>query len=149
MQRDIHLSWFFEHPVEDVWDFLTKPELMGQWFMKNDFKPEVGHKFQFRDKPKKAVGWDGIVYCEVLEIIPLKKISFRWQGGPDPGVISMDTVVTWTLVKAANGTSLTLDHTGFRGLKNYMSSFFMEKGWNTNMRKKFARVLSAYTHEQL
>ena len=61
MQRDIVIKWHFAHSPEKVWECLTNPELLGTWFMQNDFKPVVGHKFKFRDKAKPAFGWDGMV----------------------------------------------------------------------------------------
>lgn len=96
--------------------------------MENDFKPEVGHKFQFRTKPKIKLGFDGIVYCQVLELIPLKKLSYSWKGGMGEKP-SLDSVVTWTLEAVEGGTNLTLEHTGFKGFKNYITYLIMNKGW--------------------
>jgi len=142
MKRDIHLKWFFPHSVDAVWECITDPALMDQWFMKSNFKPEVGYQFQFRDKPRP--GWDGIVYCEVLEIIPNRKVTFNWKGGPRPGVINLDTVVTWTLQPVEGGTELTLDHTGFSGFRNLLVSLMMGQGWKKIMPTRFAKVLKAY-----
>ena len=76
MKRDIKHQFTLPQPPEVVWEYLTDPELLAQWLMPNDFKPEVGHKFQFGAKPKFPLGFDGRIYCEVLEIIPLKRLSF-------------------------------------------------------------------------
>ena len=70
MQREIKHTFFFPHPTEIVWDYLTKPELLSQWLMENDIQPNVGHKFQFRSKPALAIEFDGICYCEILEVVP-------------------------------------------------------------------------------
>jgi uncharacterized protein YndB with AHSA1/START domain len=76
--------------------------------MNNDFKPIVGHKFQFRTEPSQW--WDGIVNCEVLEVDEPHRLSYTWVGG------SESTTVTWTLKQAADGTThLHLDQTGFSG----------------------------------
>ena len=48
MQKEIKHSWFFSHPAETIWEYLTNSELLSQWLMKNDFKPVVGQKFMFR-----------------------------------------------------------------------------------------------------
>lgn len=148
MERDIIISWYYPHPPELIWKYLTEPELLGQWFMKNDFKAEVGHKFTFINKPKPAVGWDGIVYSEVLELVPQQKLVFDWKAGPKPGVINMETVLIWTLTLHDNGTMLKLEHRGFKGMKNYLSSFIMEKGWQKILGKRFYRLLEGYTNEQ-
>ena len=65
--RAIRLDEFVAHPPAKVWRALTEPELMARWLMPNDFRLEVGHRFTFTTEPKKAVGFDGIVHCEVLE----------------------------------------------------------------------------------
>jgi uncharacterized protein YndB with AHSA1/START domain len=143
MQKDIKHTWFFDHPKEKVWHFLTDSELISQWLMKNNFKPVVGHKFQFYTKPIIQFGFDGNVYCEVLEIIPLKKLVYSWKGGPGKGKISLDSVVTWTLVEKENGTELTLEHNGFKGLKNFVGYLFMNAGWKKILRKSIARLLNA------
>jgi len=37
MTKSIKHQFFFPHPPETVWEYLTKPELMEQWLMRNDF----------------------------------------------------------------------------------------------------------------
>jgi uncharacterized protein YndB with AHSA1/START domain len=61
MQRDITIKWFFPHPPEQVWECLTNPDLISLWLMNNDFKPVVGHRFNFHTKPIPKMGFDGIV----------------------------------------------------------------------------------------
>jgi uncharacterized protein YndB with AHSA1/START domain len=141
MQRDIRQVWFFEHSPETVWEFLTTSELLAQWLMENDFKPIPGHQFKFITKPKFNFGFDGIVYCEVVEITPLKKLSYTWKGGPGKGVIKLDSLVTWTLTPKNNGTELLLEHTGFKGIKNYVSYLVMDKGWKYKIKKRFQELL--------
>jgi Activator of Hsp90 ATPase homolog 1-like protein len=57
-------QFFFPHPPEAVWEYLTKPELMERWLMKNNFQPIVGLDFQFREKPIPSLDFDGIFYCK-------------------------------------------------------------------------------------
>jgi len=141
MQRDLVIKWYFSHPPEKVWECLTDPDLISQWLMKNDFKPVVGHKFNFHTKPIPQMGFDGIVYCEVVEIIPNQKLVYTWKGGPRPGVIGLDTVLTWILSPDGDGTRMTLEHSGFKGWKNYVASIFMEKGWK-KIGKRFDKILA-------
>lgn len=130
MQRDIRHTWFLPNAPESVWEYLTTPELLAQWLMESDFQPILGHKFTFNTKPKIKLGFDGMIYCEVLEIIPLKKLVYSWKGGPGNGKITLDSVVTWTLTPTRDGTTLELVHSGFKGMKNYISYLIMDKGWN-------------------
>jgi uncharacterized protein YndB with AHSA1/START domain len=142
MQRDLVIKWFFPHPPEKVWECLTDPVLVNQWLMKNDFMPVVGHKFQFHGKPLPKMRWDGIVYCEVLEVVPGQKLVYSWKGGPKPGVIGLDTLLTWTLSAREGGTEMILEHSGFKGFKNYLASIFMESGWKKGIQRRFDKVLS-------
>lgn len=112
--------------------------------MENDFKPVVGHQFRFVTKPKVKIGFDGIVYCEVLEVVPLRRLSYSWKGGPGNGKITLDSVVTWTLTPKDNGTELLLEHTGFRGVKNYIAYLIMNNGWGTGVRKRLTEQLNRY-----
>src|SRR5579863_4563964 len=129
MQRDLLIKWHFPHPPEKVWECLTNPQLIEQWLMKNDFKPIVGHKFQFHTRPIPKMGFDGIVNCEVLEITPGQKLVYTWKGGPKPGVVELDTVLIWTLTEKGEGTEIILEHKGFKGWKNYITSIIMGSGW--------------------
>lgn len=141
MHRDLVIKWYFPHPVEKVWECLTNPELVSQWLMKNDFKPIVGHKFNFHTKPIPKMSFDGIVYCEVLEIVPGQKLVYTWKGGPKPGVIGLDTVLTWTLSREGEGTRVVLEHSGFKGFKNLIASVFMEAGWKKNIPRRMGKIL--------
>jgi uncharacterized protein YndB with AHSA1/START domain len=124
MQRDIRHQFTFLQSPEAIWEYLTVPELMAQWLMTpHNFQPVVGQKFQFKTKPIPKFGFDGNVYCEVLEVQPYKKLSYSWKGG------SLDSVVVWTLEPTADGTMLTLEHKGFKGIKNFMSYIIMNRGW--------------------
>ncbi|WP_037575758.1 SRPBCC family protein [Sporocytophaga myxococcoides] len=142
MQKDIRHQWFFNHSPETVWKFLTDPELIAQWLMENDFKPVVGHKFQFTTKPKVKVKFDGIVYCEVLEVKPYTNLSYSWKGG-SKGQITLDSVVTWTLTPRDGGTDLVLEHKGFKGMKNYLAYFFMNIGWKAKVMKRFSLLIDS------
>lgn len=141
MQRDLTIKWFFPYPPEKVWECLTDPELVNTWLMKNDFKPVVGHYFQFHSRPLPKMGWDGIVYCEVLEVIPNQKLVYSWKGGPRPGVFNLDTLLTWTLSPEADGTRMVLEHSGFKGFKNMIASMIMENGWKKGIARRFGKML--------
>jgi uncharacterized protein YndB with AHSA1/START domain len=49
-------------PPETVWRALTQPPLIEAWLMQTDFRPVVGHPFEFR------ADW-GVVDCRVLEVV--------------------------------------------------------------------------------
>ncbi|MBT1698388.1 SRPBCC domain-containing protein [Fulvivirgaceae bacterium PWU4] len=97
MTNVIKHKFFYPHPPEAIWEYLTRSDLMELWLMKNDFQPVVGHDFQFRTDPIPALDFDGIFYCKVLEVVPFKKLSYSWKSGPGDGQITLDSVVTWKL----------------------------------------------------
>lgn len=123
MQRNIRHQFNFPQPPGVVWEHLTNSELLAQWLMPNDFKPVVGHRFQFKTKPMPRFGFNGIIHCQVLEILTCKKLVYSWKGG------SLDSVVVWTLTPTDTGTILTLEHKGFKGIRNYLPYIIMNRGW--------------------
>jgi len=128
--RDIVIEGVLPHAPEMVWKALTTAELIGRWLMPNDFVPEVGRRFTFRTKP--MGNWDGVVHCEVLEVVENRKLVYRWKGGADANVqygSRLDTVVTWTLTPVAGGTHLRLVHAGFRSPANDFAFDAMRPGW--------------------
>lgn len=135
MKNNIEHTVFFPHQPKDVWEFLTKPELIEQWLMKNDFAPVVGQQFCFWTKPLPQFDFDGTAYCTVLEVMPFKKLSYTWKGGPAPGKITLDSVVEWTLHQKDNGTELQLVHSGFKTVENFNIFTAMNDGWFRNMNK--------------
>ena len=145
MKRSITHTLFFPHTPAEVWEYLTKAELMSQWLMKNDFQPIIGYDFQFRTSPLPQCDFDGVVFCKVLEIVPFKKLSYSWKGGPGDGRMTMDSVVVWKLVEKDGGTELFLEHSGFEQLENLTIYSMMDAGWLKHM-KKIAELINATKH---
>jgi uncharacterized protein YndB with AHSA1/START domain len=128
--RDIVVEGVLPHAPETVWKLLTTADLVGRWLMPNDFAPEVGRRFNFQTKP---IGdWDGVVHCEVLEIVPNRRLVYSWKGGSPANSkygSTLDSLVTWTLTPVAGGTRLRLVHAGFRSPDNDFAFDAMSSGW--------------------
>jgi len=88
-------------PPEKIWRALTKPHLIEEWLMKNDFEPVADHRFTLRGD------W-GAVDCQVLAIEPNKTLSYKWDA------MGLESVVTWTLTATSTGTHLRMEQSGFR-----------------------------------
>ena len=99
--RSVVVEREFPHPPKKIWRALTQPHLIEEWLLKNDFKPVVGHRFNF------GADW-GRVDGEVLSVEPNKTLSYTW--GDD----NLESVVTWTLTPTSAGTHLRMEQTGFR-----------------------------------
>ena len=145
MTREIKHTYFFRQAPKEVWEYLTNSSLMELWLMKNNFQPIVGHEFQFRTNPLPNFGFDGIVYCKILEIVPFRKLTYSWKGGPGNGEMTMDSVVYWTMEPSGLGTNLHLLHSGFEGMENLSIFYAMDEGWLKNIRK-IDELLNAVTH---
>ena len=145
MTKSIEHQFFFPHPPETVWEYLTKSELMEQWLMKNNFQPIVGVDFQFQTKPIPSLDFDGIFYCRVLEIVPFKKLSYSWKSGPGEGKITLDSVVVWKLQPTEKGTELFLEHSGFAKKENLNFYNGLTDGWLEKIHK-IADLLNAAQH---
>jgi len=133
MQQTITHKVFYNHPPADVWEYLTKPELIEQWLMKSDLKPVVGHRFQFTTRPLPQFNFDGVMNCRITEVVPNERLAYTWQGGMN-GVITLDSLVVWTLTEKDGGTELLLEHSGFSEASQ-MALGPMNEGWLRNMKK--------------
>jgi uncharacterized protein YndB with AHSA1/START domain len=132
MQNEIKHTWHFSQSPQVVWEYLTQPELLEQWFTKTDFRPIAGQKFNFYDKSGK------IVSCEVLEVNPVTKLSYSWRAFSANDHQPFDSKVEWTLVPKEHGTELQLVHNGFIALVDYMAH---NDGW-TRLGTRFADLLN-------
>jgi uncharacterized protein YndB with AHSA1/START domain len=112
MSETVALDVELKSPIDRVWQALTDSATLSKWMMfkTNDFRPVVGHAFQFREAP----GYDGVIDCEVTEVDEPHRLSYTWvTAGQDD--LPHSTVVTWTLTEAESGvTQLHLEQSGFR-----------------------------------
>jgi uncharacterized protein YndB with AHSA1/START domain len=136
----------FPHAPEIIWKVLTTGELIGRWLLMKPtgFEAVKGARFTFATTP--AGAWDGLVRCEVLEVIRHERLVYSWKSGHEGNVgygSGLDTVVTWTLAKVDGGTRLRLVHSGFVLPKNDTAFTNMSGGW-----KKVMRNLGAIAGEQ-
>ena len=129
--RDIEVDEVFPHAPETIWKTLTTGELIGRWLMTpTGFEPVQGKHFTFQTTP--AGAWDGVIHCQVLEVVPNQRLAFAWKGGHEGNVgygSRLDTVVTWILSTAESGTRLRLVHSGFVAPTNDSAFKTMSEGW--------------------
>lgn len=89
------------HAPEKIWRALTQPHLIEEWLMKNDFRPEMGHRFAL------SADW-GAVDCQVQSVESERTLSYTWDTK------DLRSVVTWTLRPTRTGTHLRMEQIGFR-----------------------------------
>ncbi len=166
MQRTITIKRQLPYPIEKVWKAIADGELLGKWFMPNDFEPIIGREFTFRKPPQK--GWDGITWCQVIDFHPLKTVAYTYRGQATgektlacAGVISdtadkavkgiftqLDTVLRFTVEPNVGGTLVTLEHSGFKGLKLVIVSLVLGMGWKKIMDTRLLEVLGQMSQDK-
>lgn len=129
--REIVVDETFPHATATIWTALTSTALIARWLMPpTGFEAVEGTRFTFQTKP--AGAWDGTIRCEVLEVVPERRLVYGWQGGDagNEGYGSpLDTVVTWTLTPVEGGTRIRLVHSGFLTPRNDTAYRNMSDGW--------------------
>ena len=139
--QQIVVDEVFPHAPETIWKTLTNGELIGRWLMvPTGFAAVKGTHFTFQTTPGGA--WDGVIHCEVVEVIPNERLAYAWKGGQEANIgygAPLDTVVTWTLSRVAGGTRLRLVHSGFITPTNDSAFKTMSGGW-TKVVQKLATV---------
>lgn len=97
----IQLRQIIEHPPAKVWEALTNPAILAQWWAAGDVRPVVGHRFTL------DMGRWGQQPCEVVAVEPERLLSYSFAPG------TLDTTITWRLEPHGSGTLLFLEHKGF------------------------------------
>jgi len=130
----------FPHAIQTVWNAISNGSEISNWFLKADFKPEVGYNYTFLSPDphcKPIIG-------TVLKATPYT-LSYTWiEKGND-----VETTVEWTLETLQNGyTQLTLVHSGISNYEGIKASEMMQSfdvGWN-NCLNGLASHLSKVVH---
>lgn len=120
MKKEVRQIWYFNNSPEEVWEYLTQPELIGQWLGETDFRPVVGHRFRFMSPNGNHAR------CEVLEVARFTRLSYTWEKLSPASGIACTSRVRWTLSPKDNGTELFLEHNGFATEEDAAGH---DKGW--------------------
>lgn len=95
----------FRTSIDTVWRAITEIDQMRQWYFENipAFKAEPGFETQFNVH---CEGRDFLHMWKVTELVPLKKITYRWRYEGYAG----DSFVVFELIEQSNATLLKLTH---------------------------------------
>ncbi|WP_298418736.1 SRPBCC domain-containing protein [uncultured Kordia sp.] len=108
MKDAIQKETIFQHPIDVVWNAITTAEELSTWFIKTNFKAEKG--FQYTFFPVEEKGCEAIT-GEIKSANPYTLV-YTWEVADT----NVETLVSWTLEKVAEGTKLYLKHSG---ISNY------------------------------
>ncbi len=125
MKDSILKEKVFTQPIDKVWRAITVAEEISEWFIKADFKAEVGYNYTFTASEEHGCT---VVKGEVLEATPYT-LKYTWTVADS----DIKTVVEWTLNEEQGATKLTLVHSE---ISNYDGETALEmighfsKGWD-------------------
>lgn len=120
------------HAPEAIWRALTTGELIARWLAMTPTGFEAVKGTRFTYQTTAAGAWDGVIHCEVLDVILHQRLVYSWKGGHESNVgygSLLDTVVTWTLTRIDSGTRLRMVHSGFVLPRNDRAYTNMSGGW--------------------
>ena len=138
MQRKIKKRRVYERPIREVWEAITSGSKLERWFMENNFVAEEGARFEFFDKPGEK--WRGMYQGEIISCQPPMNLAMSWTHNK----LKHTTYVWWRLDEDKDKTIVSLEHSGFKGFKDYLSSFGYSKFWDVKLRD----LLQFFINEQ-
>ncbi|MBE9914118.1 SRPBCC domain-containing protein [Paenibacillus donghaensis] len=128
MSLSLSMDFQFTTTIEKLWSAITDSNKLAKWIAENDFKAEVGHRFQFRHQPSEW--WDGIVNGEVLIVDEPNRLSYEWAVGQEK------QTVTLTLQDLGGGKlNLHLEQTGFSNAQGLEGAKYGWSSWVVELEK--------------
>jgi uncharacterized protein YndB with AHSA1/START domain len=84
--QDIVVEEVFPHAPDTIWKALTTNDLIARWLTMptTGFEPVKGKHFTFQTTP--AGAWDGVIRCQVLEVMLNERLVYSWKGGHEGNV---------------------------------------------------------------
>ena len=138
--QSLRLTRVIKASRERVFEAWTNPRLVTKWFGTPDttvvgmtMDLRVGGRYSIetaggspdKDGKKRLMRVEGVY----REILPVERLCFTWKAAWAP---EEDGLVTVSLREVADGTELTLEHTGFLSEQSMMAH---DKGWRSSMEK--------------
>ncbi|MEP2533369.1 SRPBCC domain-containing protein [Shimia sp.] len=120
----IRKSVFLSAPKPRVWEFLTKADLLKEWFHPANEDLAEGQDYLLSSQN------DGERMCwgKVEKADPHDYMKWSFTVGPLSGAM---TTVEWRLEDAPGGTRLTLEHSGLPdNADGYGLVMALDKGWH-------------------
>lgn len=132
----------FDAPVAEVWAAITDADKMREWYFDlEDFRPEVGFKFQFMAGSEEK---QYLHICKVIEVEERKKLCYSWQYDNYPG----QSHVTFELFEVGTKTRLTLTHTGTASFPAKDDPSFSRESFSAGWTHIIATSLKEYLEKE-
>jgi uncharacterized protein YndB with AHSA1/START domain len=142
--RPIIVEQAFHSTIQLVWEAITDPAKMRQWFFEQigSFKAEVGFYTEF------DVAFDGKHFVhkwKVTDVLPQSRIAYNWRYEGYSG----DSHVIWELVSEGNQTKLKLTVEGLETFPQDVPEFTREsciQGWTFFLGERLKKFLENPSH---
>jgi uncharacterized protein YndB with AHSA1/START domain len=123
MDEPIIIEQQFEASLNEVWEAITLPEKMKQWYFANitAFEPRVGFETGFLVQSEER---EFPHHWKITEVIPEKKIAYIWTFKGYPGV----SKVSFDLFEQQEGTRLGVTATVIEPFPADIPEFKRESG---------------------
>ncbi len=139
LQDSIEVEFEFNAAIATVWQAITDPQQMRQWYFEqiNQFEPIVGFETRF------DVQCDGrnFEHCwKIIEAQPMSVLKYEWSYTGYAG----ESEVHWMLTEKGQGTQLNLVQIGIETFDQSDPIFSRESGeagWDYFIRESLANFL--------
>ncbi|GAA6208404.1 hypothetical protein NBRC116601_16970 [Cognatishimia sp. WU-CL00825] len=123
---DVHIKkhLFLAAPRAKVWDYLTKADLVAQWFNLPNADFVLHQEFELTERDTGEI----LCWGSVCAMRPLEYMAWDFTVGPANGHMSR---VEWHLSDHQSGTKLTLIHSGLPETPaGFDLLLALDKGWH-------------------
>ena len=136
----IEVSTHLPADKESVWQAITDPTQMREWYFDNipDFKPEVGFATEFPVRSEERLFTHQWI---VTKVVPQQELRYRWSYREYPG----EAEVEFHLDSEGTDTHLTLRFDGLETFPSDIPEFTKEScrgGWEYFLREQLPAYLA-------
>ncbi len=128
MQRTIRKKKIIKKPIQEVWEAISNENSIAKWFMEGKFTAEDGAVFEFMDTP--GIKWKGVFQGEILSAQEPINLAFSWVHSK----LNHTTYVWWKLEDINGNTRIELEHSGFKGYSDVISSYSYGFFWDGRLK---------------
>lgn len=112
---------------QTVWEYLTQPDKLGQWFHRPKHPLKEGEKLEMFG----TESGDKLIWGEVRVARPPEYLEYSFTVKPMGDAVS---IVKWTLQPVPGGTRLSLAHEGLpQGADAFGLMLALDKGWDDHI----------------
>jgi len=123
----IRKSIYLNATPEHVWQWLTEPEKLGQWFHKPTAPLVADEALEMFG----AESGDKMIWGKVQVARPPEYLEYTFTIKPMGDAVSL---VKWTLEPVAGGTRLSLEHSGLpQGAEAFGLVLALDQGWDRHL----------------